>query len=292
MRLDSNELMEAACPVCQAAATAIGKTPKFEGIDATVLLKCGSCDHQWLVKPEQVVKEIAETMMMRNSTTLYANWILRWIPKDFLENPGLRVMDVGCWDGSLLQQLPPSWVRHGIELNEIAVSEAKARGLEVRQGKLSDIAMQSGKYDLVLMLDVLEHIVDPVSALRDVAEILSPSGIFLALTGNGASASARIFRTRWYYLNYPEHVSFFTPSSARIALTLAGLKSAEIKEVRHHASECLGTLKKVIARLGRRRLQGSASLPSATSYWDNVVLIVSRVFRGADHMVIIGRRPD
>jgi len=78
----------------------------------------------------------------------------------------LKVLDVGCGDGTFLEQLPKEWKPRGLENSEEAFFKCKKKGLNVERG---DMHESNGKtqYDLVTMLDVLEHTLTPEKALKE-----------------------------------------------------------------------------------------------------------------------------
>jgi hypothetical protein len=79
------------------------------------------------------------------------------------------------------------------------------------------------------MGDVIEHVVDPVSVLRTVAEYLKPGGMIVLRTPNAASgysrfsaALANLTRTEWLASEAPWHLNDFTPRSLTLVLRQAG----------------------------------------------------------------------
>ena len=74
---------------------------------------------------------------------------------------------------------------------------------------------------MITAIEVLEHVVDPVDALRQIARLLKPGGVLFLTTGN-----ARPFRNRlsqWRYVIPEIHVSFFEPQTLGLAMQTAGL---------------------------------------------------------------------
>lgn len=112
----------------------------------------------------------------------------------------------------------------GIELSGSAVSYARANyGLDVHHGTLEDAEIPPASCDIVVMWHVLEHLPDPVAALRQIAEIVTPGGLILAAVPNFGSFEARLFSRRWYSLDAPRHLIHFTPDTLRSAASRAGL---------------------------------------------------------------------
>lgn len=89
-----------------------------------------------------------------------------------------RVLDVGCGEGLLTGWLAahlPDAEIHGLEARDEAVEEFRARnpGLEIHQGDLYALPFEDGEFDLVLALEVLEHLEDPAAAAAELRRVSS-----------------------------------------------------------------------------------------------------------------------
>lgn len=97
--------------------------------------------------------------------------------------PGRRLLEVGCAAGAVLEAAAArGWTVQGIEYSEDAVGEARAHGVPVSVGGLEDAVFPDAAFDVVFMGDVLEHVPDPATVLREVVRVLAPGGV-LALRG-------------------------------------------------------------------------------------------------------------
>ena len=95
--------------------------------------------------------------------------------------PGpMRILEVGAGTGSNLELLGRYGMVDAIEPDDDARAFAEQRsGLKIRGGYLPDVALDDGAYDLIVLLDVLEHIPGDVEALAYLKGKLAPGGRIL-----------------------------------------------------------------------------------------------------------------
>jgi SAM-dependent methyltransferase len=113
----------------------------------------------------------------------------------------------------------------GVEIDDRAVERASARGLEIHQGTAEELPPQvkAGRFDVVTMTHVLEHCVDPLLALRNAAELLTPGGLLFIEVPNNEAIAARRSGTCWFHFDAGRHLNFFTPDSLATAVQRVGL---------------------------------------------------------------------
>jgi SAM-dependent methyltransferase len=90
--------------------------------------------------------------------------------------PG-RLLDVGCGFGGFVARMRErGWDAEGLDPSPAVVSTATDKGRPVRFGTLEGMRSERGAYDAVTMFYVLEHLPDPVGALRKAWSLLAPGG--------------------------------------------------------------------------------------------------------------------
>jgi SAM-dependent methyltransferase len=89
------------------------------------------------------------------------------------------ILDVGCGTGATTMAIANGGAVLGIDLGAEAVTSARARGLEVAQMDATSIGARSESFGLVVALDVLEHLDDPMAAAREFRRALRPGGRLL-----------------------------------------------------------------------------------------------------------------
>lgn len=90
----------------------------------------------------------------------------------------LKILDIGCGTGALAKEIGNLGDYYGIDVSEKAVDFCKKRGIKnVEQGDAIHIPYGADHFDMVLALDVIEHIDDDSGALDEVRRVLRPGGI-------------------------------------------------------------------------------------------------------------------
>ena len=142
-----------------------------------------------------------------------------------------RVLDIGAGDGGFLALLRhEGWPEgFGIEADEAAWSVATGqRGLDVAHGRFPETRPPEGAFALVSMLEVIEHLHDPLDALRIVRDLLAPGGRLVLTTPNVAGLEFLVLRGRNVSLQVPRHLYFFTAETMVEMLERAGLAPLHI----------------------------------------------------------------
>ncbi len=138
---------------------------------------------------------------------------------------GAAIVDIGSGDGSQLALLAARGFRMtGVERDTKSVS-LQGEHTQVFEGSAEALPEQLPRagFDAVMFKQVLEHLVDPVAALRNAAQLLQPGGVMFIEVPNNDSAIARQSGLSWEHMDVPRHINFFTEDTLRATATLAGL---------------------------------------------------------------------
>ncbi len=104
---------------------------------------------------------------------------MRVLREHFPANPSRRILDIGCGDALLFNQLASLGDVHGVEVCPDLVSADNPWRSRIYVGPFDEQYQPARKFDLILMLDVLEHFADPLAALRHAGRLLEPNGLLL-----------------------------------------------------------------------------------------------------------------
>ncbi len=124
-----------------------------------------------------------------------------------------RLLDVGCGDGRFMAAMQTlGWETEGLETDPRTAALARKRTESViHKLDLENLKGIKGKFDMVSLLHVLEHVPDPRATLRAAYDALAPGGTLLLAVPNTDCLEARVFRKNWYPLDLPRHYWGFTP---------------------------------------------------------------------------------
>lgn len=139
----------------------------------------------------------------------------------YIDNKPKRILEIGCGEGNFAQNFPNAeyW---GVEPNEEVVRKATTIGRRVLLGTYEAVAgkIPNNHFDLIACNDVIEHMVDPISFLKDVKAKLRSGGKLIASIPNIRYAPLLfnlVFHGEFDYtesglMDYT-HLHFFTPKS-------------------------------------------------------------------------------
>ncbi|MEA2604698.1 MAG: hypothetical protein QOF89_5690 [Acidobacteriota bacterium] len=99
-----------------------------------------------------------------------------------LLRPGGKILDVGCADGHLLQQLGTPYELYGIEVNERLRERCQSAGIRMLGADVCDarlLAGYGGAFEVITAIAVLEHVAGIRTALERIHALLAPEGVLV-----------------------------------------------------------------------------------------------------------------
>lgn len=141
-----------------------------------------------------------------------------------------RVLDVGAGDGTMLRLLADLGYSNtlGLDLDEQNCDRARERlGVTVRRHDF--LEFEEAGWDAITLWAVIEHLKDPAAYARHAFRLLQPGGLFVLMTGDNASACARLQGCFDMWLYPPEHLFFFGRPSLRRLLRGAGFSAVRCR---------------------------------------------------------------
>jgi SAM-dependent methyltransferase len=306
-------LVDATCPCCGAQ---LDRTPVLSGPDrlhrtpgdfeVAVCSSCGAGVTLPALSPAELAAFYPDTYgpygdaqggLVSRISRRIRRWqgsrALRTKPLEAIADrePG-RLVDVGCGRGDLGAYLVGrGWAVTGIEPSANACEQARARGVDARQGTVETVELEDGAYDAAVFRHSLEHVTDPVAALERSGAALRPGGLVLISVPNFGGWQSRRFGSRWYHLDLPRHRIHFTPDAMERALERAGLEDVSVTS----STSAVGLPASIqYAMFGRclfpRGLPLRVAVGLCALAWP-AARVANGLGGGGDVLDVVGRRP-
>jgi len=143
------------------------------------------------------------------------------------------VLDIGCDEGELLRRFKednPKTNIFGIDVCKKSVETCKEKFKDFKKNfsfqNIDDgLTFENEKFDLIFMIATLEHVFDPIFAIKEVARIIKPGGVFILEVPNIVFLPYRLKflfgirpRTSWGYGWDGGHIGYFTRKDLQKAL--------------------------------------------------------------------------
>ena len=239
------------CPLCRSEKCNVIRRKLRNGIKRRVL-KCADCTFIFLeqsnkklnayysekdyrkkfgpnIKKTSSPQEIFETYLP------FQKEIIKEIAS--IIKPNMKILDIGCSTGHFLHSIKGlAKTRVGLELNKQAVSFIKRRlGFKVYSEPIERAKIKEGPFDLITVLQTLEHVPKPISFLKNVSRHLKPTGYLYLELPNIEDALLSIYKNQSYagfYFREP-HVSYFSKGTLKRLVESCGFEG-NIKTVQRY----------------------------------------------------------
>jgi SAM-dependent methyltransferase len=199
--------------------------------------ECAACGHRQLTRMPSEVELLAlyvgaradhyveEAIGQRRTAHASLDQIERYV---MTAHPP-HILDLGCWVGFLLAEARDrGWTVTGVEPSAFAARYAREHhGLAVLEQDLLSADLPAGRFDAIVLGDVIEHLTDPLAALHHIATLLAPGGVLYLTVPDSGSRLARAMGRRWWSV-IPTHVQYFSRHSLSVLLRRAGFEPLEI----------------------------------------------------------------
>lgn len=160
---------------------------------------------------------------IRKCTSFFLIGIVPW-KKD------AKLLDVGCGNGDFLMwHKNHGWDVYGVEINREASLICSEKGLKVFNGSLEHARFTDNFFDVVTLVQVLEHLTDPLNTIKEIVRIMKPGGLLLIGVPNFGCFDRKIFKENWIPLEVPRHLYHFELNPLIKLLMHQGLNIQEIR---------------------------------------------------------------
>ena len=231
----------AKCPICNNH-----ESEPYCSKEAFLIFKCPACDLEYVTNPpspEELENYYSrEEYYQGGETEGYENYdeqteesieAIRSLLESYSDKKGC-ILDIGCGYGSHLAiAASMGWQCSGVELSAHArgvASERLGPSVEIA-AKVDDIIPCA--FDIVLMLDVVEHVSDPYSLFYPLftSGSIHQDTLVIITTPNAGSIKAKTELADWIYRHPPSHLTYFTKKSLETLFDIMQFAHIEVEGI-------------------------------------------------------------
>ena len=144
-------------------------------------------------------------------------------------NKDQAVLEIGCGSGMLLERIHEKTTNlHGLEFHEAAVNKCRSKGFSASTDSIEIHALTKANfYDVVCAMQVLEHVTDVDSFLRNTVSVLKPGGKLVIGVPNNEPYFRRFDKYEMMNLP-PHHIGLWNPKAFRSIQDIFGIRIEKI----------------------------------------------------------------
>lgn len=208
------------CPICQSNSLENLIFKKFS------IYKCLSCETEF-IWPQPSLNELNDIYQKE----YYKSWgfengniaveslktasALKYLEiiKKYKKNG--KLLDIGCAFGFFLESASKKdYDVYGVELSSYSSKIAKDKfGAKIFSGQLEKAEFPDQYFDIISMIDLLEHAPDPLNFIKEVKRILKLEGILVVITPDTSSFSRKLLGSKNWFHYKLEHLFYFNKKS-------------------------------------------------------------------------------
>jgi 2-polyprenyl-3-methyl-5-hydroxy-6-metoxy-1,4-benzoquinol methylase len=222
------------CPVClNEAHTPLGEKNNF------ALFRCKNCQTIFAEHSTIVEKNKDEVTELYDHYYDFAQFKLSPATEFSLQKMVLsfnkfretgKLVDIGFGEGSLLSIAEKnSWKCFGTEVSPQSLKYGTEKGWIVSDNALNDEKFEKNSFDVVTMIELIEHVPNPHIFLETAFSLLRPGGLLFITTPNTGSLNQRWLGTKWSIISPPEHITIWSPTGMKNALKRNGFVVKKFK---------------------------------------------------------------
>ena len=194
-----------------------------------------------------------------------------------------KLLDVGCGIGYFLDEAKKrGWDVHGTEYTDKAIAICKAKGINMKQGKLDPALYKEGMFDIVTSFEVIEHINNPQEEVQNIRTLLRSGGLFYVTTPNFNAIERYLLKEKYNVIQYPEHLSYYTKKTLHYLLSHNGFRKKKLQTTGFSITRIRTSLGKkegytganVSDELVRQQLEKNSLMKTAKKIFNSVLNVL------------------
>lgn len=227
----TTEATQSPCPLCASSSI------RFKQIRSLGIHRCSGCGHFFhpVDRPLEHIKSVYSDNYFSHSSEGYQDYLQEepnqrrsakfycGLISKYCSSPG-ALLDIGAASGFFLDEFQKlGWQGQGVEPNQRMRNVALDR-FKLPMVEALEQVSEASPFQLVTMIQVISHLLDPVASLQRVHRALDRNGLLLIETWDRDSWIAKLSGNGWHEWNPPSVVHWFSRSSLRSVLESVGFE--------------------------------------------------------------------
>ena len=141
-----------------------------------------------------------------------------------------RILDIGAGYGFFLEAAKNrGWEVYGTEISDDAITHCKEKGIELMKGSVETINFGALTFDVIVTIEVIEHLNTPKSFVDKIHQLLRPDGLFYVTTPNFDSTLRYWLGEKYDVIGYPNHLCYYNSKTLKNLMVQSGFCVNSIK---------------------------------------------------------------
>jgi len=155
----------------------------------------------------------------------YHQWLNDFEPFRQTKN----MLDIGCGKGYFLDEAKKrGWNVYGTEYSEALVKSCREKEITMHLGGLAVEIFPAVQFDVILSIEVIEHINNPNEELQIIQSLLRQGGMFYCTTPNFNSLERRWLGDKYNVISWPEHLTYYSAATLRRTIEKHGFEARKV----------------------------------------------------------------
>jgi len=210
------------CPICGSKVNkVIAEKSSYK------LMQCQFCKHGF-IDPMPTETQIKNEYLSRNAEDYFtfldktareygyetSRYIISHLKRFSCKS---KLLDFGCGSGILIRNaIKEGYNAYGVDIGLWSNIAAEKYNLKIFVGDIQNSSFKKESFDIITMIDVLEHLNDPVKKTNECVTLLKKGGILVAQVPNISSIHAKLLAGRWGLFDPPSHIHYFSKKSLKL----------------------------------------------------------------------------
>jgi 2-polyprenyl-3-methyl-5-hydroxy-6-metoxy-1,4-benzoquinol methylase len=141
---------------------------------------------------------------------------------------GGNFLDIGCSFGGFLERAKRAgFLPYGVEVSGYSAKFCESKGISVFNGNFLDSNFSENFFDVITMVEVIEHLEKPKEVFEKLYSILKPGGLLLLQTANFEGQQAKQEAEKYHYY-LPGHLYYYSANNLQQILSSKGFTKHKV----------------------------------------------------------------